>query len=318
MNVCKAVVSRVPDRRGGLRLTVAALALIVLAPLALAGPDRQKSFAVPEAGVTALVEAVKLNDQPMLHAILGPDGSKLINSGDAVADRQSREAFIKAYSEANKLVLEGETQAVLVIGKDEWPMPIPLMKSKDGWRFDTQKGEEEILARRLGRNELSAIQVCLAIVDAEREYAALDVDADGVPEYAPKFASTPGKRDGLYWETTPEEAPSPLGPLLAAATKDGYAPTASPPLEPYHGYFYRILTGQGKDAPGGAYDYIVKGKMIGGFAVIAYPARYGASGVKSFIVNQDGVVYEKDLGENTGAIASEMTMFNPDASWKRP
>jgi hypothetical protein len=318
VNMPKDVIWRLHDRRGGLRLTICALALMVLAPMALAATAVQKPFASPEAGITALVEAVKLNDQPMLLAVLGPHGSKLINSGDAVADRQSREAFLKAYDEANKLVLEGDTKATLVIGKDEWPMPIPLVKSSDGWRFDTRTGEKEILARRLGRNELSAIQVCLAIVDAEREYAALDLDKDGVPEYAPKFVSTAGKRDGLYWETTPEESPSPLGPLLAAAAKEGYTPPDSPPLEPYHGYFYRILTKQGKDAPGGAYDYLVKGKMIGGFAVIAYPARYGASGIMSFIVNQDGVVYEKDLGKKTAAIASEMTMFNPDASWKRP
>jgi hypothetical protein len=318
VNRSKKAVWRVPARRRGLRLTICALALVVLAPMALAAPAAQKRFASPEAGITALVEAVKSDDQPMLLAVLGPHGGKLISSGDAVADRQGREAFIKAYGEAHKLALEGDTQATLVIGKDEWPMPIPLVKSRDGWRFDTRKGEEEILARRIGRNELSAIQVCLAIVDAEREYAAMDLDKDGVPEYAPKFVSTPGKRDGLYWETTPDGAPSPLGPLLAAAAREGYKPSDTPPLEPYHGYFYRILTKQGKDAPGGAYDYLIKGKMIGGFAVIAYPARYGASGVKSFIVNQDGVVYENDLGKKTAAIASGMTTFNPDASWKRP
>jgi len=197
-------------------------------------------------------------------------------------------------------------------------MPIPLVKSDGGWRFDTQQGEKEILARRIGRNEMAAIQVCLAIVDAEREYATLDLDSDGIPEYAPKFVSAPGKRDGLYWQTKTDDPLSPLGPLLATATQEGYTRSASRPLAPYHGYFYRILTRQGKDAPGGAYDYFVNGKMIGGFAVIAYPARYGASGVMSFIVNHDGVVYEKDLGKNTAAIASKMTTFNPDASWKRP
>jgi hypothetical protein len=295
-----------------------ALALIVVAPMVLAGTAGPKSFASPEAGITALVEAVKVNDQPTLRAILGPDGSKLISSGDAVADRQSREAFLKAYGEANKLVLEGDTRATLVIGKDEWPMPIPLVKSSGGWWFDTQKGEKEILARRIGRNELAAIQVCLAVVDAEREYAALDMDGDGIAEYAPQFVSTPSKRDGLYWQTTADEPLSPLGPLLAAAASEGYTRSDSRTLAPYHGYFYRILTKQGKDAPGGAYDYFVKGKMIGGFAVIAYPARYGASGIMSFLVNHDGVVYEKDLGKETVAIASKMASFNPDASWKRP
>ena len=295
--------------------TIFTSALIATAPVALAATAAQKSFASPEAGITALVEAVKANDQPMLGAILGPHGKTLISSGDTVADQQYREAFIKAYNEANKLVFEGDTQAVLVIGQDEWPMPIPLVKSPAGWRFDTPQGEKEILTRRIGRNELAAIQVCLAIMDAAHEYAALDVDGDGIPEYARQFVSTPGKRDGLYWETQGNEPLSPLGPLLAAATSEGY--TNSRPLAPYHGYFYRILTKQGKDAPGGAYDYLFKGHMIGGFAVIAYPARYGASGIMSFMVNQDGLVYEQNLGKNTTAIASKMTTFNPDASWRQ-
>src|SRR6266540_1439080 len=264
--------------------TICAVALLGIASMAMAATAGPKSFASPEAGIAALVEAVKVNDQPTLRAILGPHGGKLISSGDAVADRQGREAFLKDYGEAHKLVLEGDTQAKLVIGQDEWPMPIPLVKSNVGWRFDTQQGEKEILARLIGRDELAAIQVCLAIVDAEREYATLDLDSDGIPEYAPKFVSAPGRRDGLYWQTKMDEPLSPLGPLLATATQEGYTRSASRPLAPYHGYFYRILTRQGKDAPGGAYDYFVNGKMIGGFAVIA----------------------------------SKMTTFNPDASWKRP
>jgi hypothetical protein len=305
------------DWRGVVRRTISALALLAMAPMALASATAQKSFASPEAGITALVEAVRVNDQAMLQAILGPHGSRLISSGDAVADRQNREAFTKAYSIDNKLVLESDTQAVLLIGKDEWPMPIPLVKSPAGWRFDTQQGEREILTRRIGRNELAAIQVCLAIVDTEHEYAALDVDGDGIPEYAPRFVSTPGKRDGLYWQTNADEPLSPLGPLLAAATSEGYTSSVTRPLAPSHGYFYRILTKQGKDAPGGAYDYWIKSQMIGGFSVIAYPARYGASGIVSFIVNQDGVIYEQNLGKNTAAIVSKMTTFNPDASWKQ-
>jgi hypothetical protein len=297
--------------------TILSLALIAMAPVAQAATAAQKSFASPETGITALVEAVKANDQPMLRGILGPHGKKLISSGDTVADQQSREAFIKAYNEANKLVFEGETQAVLVIGQDEWPMPIPLVKSPTGWRFNSPQGEKEILTRRIGRNELAAIQVCLAIVDAAHEYAALDVDGDRIPEYAPQFVSTPGKHDGLYWQTKENEPPSPLGPLLAAATREGYTDSVSKPLAPYHGYFYRILTKQGNDAPGGAHDYLIRGHMIGGFAVIAYPARYGVSGIMSFLVNQDGVVYEQNLGKNTTAIASKMTTFNPDASWRQ-
>ena len=305
------------DWRGLLRRVVSALALLAMAPMAQAATPVQKTFKSPEAGITALIIAVRVNNQAMLREILGPDGSKLISSSDAVADKQNREAFIEAYSNDNKLALESDTQAVLVIGEDEWPMPIPLVKSPSGWRFDTQQGEKEILARRIGRNELAAIQVCLAIVDAAHEYAALDVDGDGIPEYAPQFVSTPGKRDGLYWQTKADEPPSPLGPLLAAATSEGYTSSLSRPLAPYHGYFYRILTKQGKDAPGGAYDYLIKGQMIGGFAVIAYPARYGASGVMTFIVNQDGMIYEKNLGKNSATIASKMTTFNPDASWKQ-
>lgn len=293
------------------------LALMFMPSLSFAATAVQMSFASPEAGVAALSEAVKLNNQTMLRAILGAQAGRLISSGDAVADERGRNGFIKAYDEASRIVREDDARATLVIGKDEWPLPIPLVKSKSGWRFDTRQGEKEILTRRIGRNELAAIQVCLAIVDAERDYAAQCVDTKGVPEYAPRFMSTAGKRDGLYWQTKPDEEPSPLGPLLATAASEGYAGDDSKPLAPYHGYYYRMLTSQGKDAPGGAHNYIVKGRMMGGFAVIAYPARYGASGVMSFMVNQDGVVHEKNLGKKTAAIASKMTTYNPDASWKR-
>lgn len=300
-----------------LHRTIMAIALLTTASVALAACAAQKSFTSPEEGITALVEAVKSDDQPRLQAILGPHGNELIRSGDVVADQQYRELFIKFYNEANKLVLDEDRQAVLVIGEDEWPMPIPLVKSPAGWRFDTPQGEKEIFTRRIGRNELAAIQVCLAIMDAAHEYAALDVDGDGIPEYATQFVSTPGKRDGLYWETKADEPLSPLGPLLAAATSEGYTDSVSKPLAPYHGYFYRILTKQGNDAPGGAYDYVTKGHMIGGFAVIAYPAEYGVSGIMSFLANQDGVVYEQNLGKNTTAITAKMTTFNPDAHWRK-
>jgi hypothetical protein len=275
----------------------------------------QKNFESPEAGVDALLEAVKSNDQTMLHSILGPHSRKLVSSGDEIADAQNREAFIKAYSDANKIVLESDTMATLVIGNDQWPLPIPLVRSGGGWRFDARQGEKEILARRIGANELAAIQVCLAIVDAEQEYAVQDLDGDGVPHYAAKFVSTPGNHDGLYWETQADETPSPLGPLLAAAANEGYAKSEPKALAPYHGYYYKILTSQGPHAPGGAYDYVVKGTMIGGFAVLAFPARYGASGVMSFIVNHEGVVYERNLGRKTAELAAKITSFNPDASW---
>jgi hypothetical protein len=277
----------------------------------------QESFASPEAGVSALVEAVKSNDQRMLRSILGPHSSKLVSSGDGVADAHNREAFINAYSETNKIVLEGGSHATLVIGHDEWPMPIPLVKSDGRWRFDSSQGEKEILARRIGANELAAIQVCLAIVDAEHEYASQDRAGDGVLHYAARFVSTPGNHDGLYWKAGPDEPPSPLGPLLAAAANEGYPNSEFRTLAPYHGYYYKILTSQGADAQGGAYDYLVKGKMIGGFAVLAYPARYRASGIMSFMVNHEGVVYEKNLGRKTTQVAAEITSFNPDESWKK-
>jgi hypothetical protein len=306
-------------RWSGLRAAISALTLFILAPAALAATAAQQNFASPAAAVTALVEAVKANDQKRLLGILGSNGSKLISSGDAVADARSRETFIKAYDEANKLVPEGDRHATLVIGKDEWPLPIPLVKSGNaGWHFDTRRGEKEILSRRIGRNELAAIQVCLAIVDAQREYAARDPDGDGIRHYASRLVSTPAKRDGLYWPTKEGEQPSPLGPLLAAAAKDGYAGTNSGSLAPYHGYIYRIVARQGRNAPGGAYDFRVSGRMKGGFGVIAYPARYGASGVMTFVVSHDGVVHEINLGRNTAALASAMTTFDPDASWKRP
>lgn len=294
-----------------------AFLMLVVHTLSFAAAAEKMNFASPEAGVAALAEAVRLNNEPMLRAILGYQAGKLISSGDAVADERGRNGFIKAYDEASKIVRENDTRATLVVGKDEWPLPIPLVKSKLGWRFDTLQGEKEILGRRIGRNELAAIQVCLAIVDAQRDYAAQCIDTKGVPEYAPRFVSKAGKRNGLYWETKSDEQPSPLGPLLATAASEGYAGAGSKPFAPYHGYYYWMLTSQGKDAPGGAHNYIVKGRMMGGFAVIAYPARYGASGVMSFMVNQDGVVHEKNLGKNTAAIASKMTTYNPDVSWKR-
>ena len=297
---------------------ICTVAMAMVAPLAQAEKVAQKYFVSPAEAVAAMADAVKSDDVAKLRAILGPGGGKLINSGDAVADERRRKEFAANYDTANKVRLEGDARAIVLVGKDEWPMPIPLVKSTDGWRFDTRQGSDEILKRRIGSNELAAMEVCRAIVDAQREYVAKDQDRNGLLEYAPKFVSAPGKRDGLYWETGSNEPQSPLGPLIAAAARDGYAQPATLPLEPYHGYYYRILTRQGKDAPGGAYDYIVREKMIGGFAVIAYPARYGASGIMSFILNHDGVVYEKDLGKNTAALAEKMTTFDPDASWKRP
>jgi hypothetical protein len=298
------------------RTLALSLAMAGFASLAAAAGT---TFDTPEAAVTALVAALKADDLAALRGIFGPQGGKLVSSGDPVADDRSRDTFVAAYAEASKIVPEGDSRAVLEIGKDAWPMPIPLLKSAAGrWSFDTAAGEKEILARRIGRNELSAIQVCLAIADAEREYAAQDPDKDGVPQYAARFVSSPGRRDGLYWKAAEGEAKSPLGSLLAAASVEGYAQAGPRTLAPYHGYTYRLLTRQGKDAKGGAYDYVVRGHMIGGFALVATPARYGASGIMTFIVNHDGEVYQKDLGRNTAAAAAAIKAYNPDAGWKKP
>jgi hypothetical protein len=290
------------------------LALGLAPPIFGADAVKQKTFSSPEEGVKALMEATKKNDTKAMLAILGPEAKSLIESGDQVSDRAAGERFVKSYEESNKLVKSGDTKAVLEVGKDAWPFPIPLVKESAGWRFDTQEGKEEIINRRIGRNELDVIQVSLAFVDAEREYYQRDPDGDKLLQYAQKFISTKGKRDGLYWETKSGEQPSPLGPLVARARGEGYKGAAGKPI-PYHGYYYKILTGQGKDAPGGAYDYLVKGKMMGGFGMVAYPAQYGTSGIMTFIVNHDGVVYQKDLGAKTASVAQAMTKFNPDKTW---
>jgi hypothetical protein len=248
--------------------------------------------------------------------MFGPDGEELIVSGDPVSDDQRREAFIRTYEEKNSLVPEGDTM-VLVIGQMDWPFPIPLVKTGDQWMFDTAAGKEEILNRRIGENELDTVQTLLAVVDAQREYAMVDRDGDGIRSYAAEFGSDPGKMNGLYWLTQTGEPPSPLGELVAEARAEGYSRKGgeSGPI-PYHGYIFRMLTKQGPHADGGAYDYIVKNRMIGGFAVVAYPAVYGSTGVMTFLVNHRGMVYQKDLGENTDAIAKAMTSFDPDLNWK--
>ncbi len=275
-------------------------------------------FPSPEAAVAALVQAVRAGDTATMLGVLGPEAGTLISSGDAVADRQSRERFIRAYDEAHRLAQVGPGKLVLTVGKDEWPMPIPLVQDASGWWFDTSQGRDEILNRRVGRNELKAVQVCLAYVDAQREYYVRDPDGDALLQYAQRFRSTPGTRDGLYWDAQPGEPPSPLGPLVARAEAEGY-PVKPPsgPRIPYWGYYYRIVKAQGAHASGGAYDYVVRGHMIGGFALIAYPAEYGASGVMTFIVSHDGIVYQKDLGPNTTATARALQSFDPDATWSR-
>jgi hypothetical protein len=278
---------------------------------------RQKSFASPEEAVKALVVAVKANDKKEMLAILGPEGKELISSGDEVADKAGREKFLKAYDKMNKLEKASADKMILHVGKDDWPLPIPIVEKNNIWVFDTKAGKEEILNRRIGRNELNVIDVLHAYVDAQREYASKDCKGGGVVEFAQKFISIKGKHDGLYWEAKEGEEMSPLGPLVAQAANEGYANKAGGVnLSPFHGYYYRILKGQGKHATGGAYDYVVKGKMILGFALVAYPAQYGNSGIMTFIVNQEGVIYEKNLDKNTERIAKAMKKFDPDKTWK--
>jgi hypothetical protein len=278
---------------------------------------KQKGYPTPEEAVKAFAAAMESNDERELLSIFGTAGKELVSSGDIVRDKQRRETFIADYNRKNKLAPEG-SRMILSVGEKDWPFPIPLVKQGDQWFFDTKAGKEEILNRRIGENELSTVQTLLAVVDAQREYAMKDRDNDGIREYAEKFGSDPGKKNGLYWPTQPGETPSPLGELVADARAEGYrrSGTKQGPI-PFHGYYFRILTRQGKQASGGAFDYVVKKNMVGGFAVVAYPAAYGASGVMTFVVNHEGVVYEKDLGKNTAAAAKAMTSFDPDKTWKK-
>jgi hypothetical protein len=276
---------------------------------------QQKTFKSPEEAVKSLMVAVRAGDTKEVLAIFGPTWNEIISKVDKVQDKAAKDRFIKAYDEMNKLDKETDSKMTLVVGQEEWPFPIPIVKVGESWRFDTKAGKEELINRRIGRNELNTIQTCLAYVDAQREYAMKDWDGDGVREYAQKFMSTPGKKDGLFWKAKEGEEQSPMGPFAAQAVREGYTKTSDKPV-PYHGYFYRILKAQGKNAPGGAYDYVVKGKMIGGFALVAYPAEYGSSGIMTFVVNHDGVVYEKNLGSETAKIAIAMKAYDPDDTWE--
>jgi hypothetical protein len=307
-------------REAGRLLASGALLVALTATLgfgAAAAPPAQKRFPTAEDATKALVEAAKSRDASALLAILGSDAKPLITSGDPVRDRRAHERFVQAFAEASRLESEGAAKTVLILGKDEWPFPIPLVKEAGGWRFDTAAGKEEILNRRVGENELSTIQVCLAYVDAQREYYRRNPDGGTLLEYAQKFASTKGKRDGLYWESKPGELPSPFGPAVAKARGEGYAHGQAGAPIAYWGYYYRILKEQGTASPGGAYDYMVRGHMMGGFALVAFPAQYGVTGVMTFMVNHDGVVYQKDLGPQTASIAKGITKFNPDDTWKK-
>jgi Protein of unknown function (DUF2950) len=297
-------------------LAIGALTIALAGQPAPAAAPKQEDFASPEEATEMLVAALKAGDKAALLDIFGSEAKPLIDSGDPVADRQSWERFVTSYEQAHALVKDGDAM-VIQIGSDEWPFPIPLVEREGRWHFDTAAGQQEIIDRRIGRNELSAMQVALAYVDAQREYYLRNPQNAKLAQYAQRVASTPGKRDGLYWPTKDGETPSPVGPFIARARGEGYKKAGSGAGEPYHGYYYRILTAQGADAPGGAYGYVVRGAMIGGFALVAYPAEYDNSGVMTFLVNHDGVIYEKDLGPDGAKEARAMKLFNPNATWKQ-
>jgi len=295
--------------------TLARLGLLTAAVLglAMAAAHAQQSFKTAEEAADALVSAAKTGDRKAVLTVLGQKGADIVSSGDPVADASARNRVIEAYDAKHQMVMEGTDKAVLIIGHEDWPFPIPLVRKDGTWRFDTAAGREEILYRRIGRNELSAIQACLAYVDAQQEYAERGIAGNGV--YAQRIVSGPGKKDGLYWPAQPSEDDSPLGEFAASAAAEGYR--VGQQRAPYHGYYYKVLTRQGPNAAGGALDYIVRGRMIGGFALVAYPAEYRNSGVMTFLVNHRGDVYEKDLGSNTTRIAAGITAFNPDNTWRR-
>ena len=300
------------------KLTAGVL-MIVAVPLAAqnpAGQQAQKRFATAEEAVQATIKAAKTNNKAEMLAILGADAEDLLSSGDKVADRRARQLILVALNEKWSLANQGPNSKTLIIGNEEWPYPIPLVKEKTGWRFDTAAGREEILYRRIGRNELSTIKACRIYVTAQKEYAEKGHDGKAAGLYAQTIASQPGKQDGLFWKTGPGEELSPLGEFAAEASSEGYSRSASGPT-PFHGYLFRPLKAQGPAAPGGAKSYITNGEMKGGFALVAYPAEYRKSGVMTFIVNQDGIVHEKDLGAQTPQVASQMTEYNPDSSWRK-
>jgi Protein of unknown function (DUF2950) len=278
----------------------------------LAQQPSQKTFSSPEDASNALVTAVQSNDEKAMLDILGPDGKQIVSSGDETEDAESRAKFVQRYQQMHRLVKEQDGTTILYIGAENWPTPIPLVTRGNSWYFDTEAGKKEILYRRIGRNEISTVSVCQELVAAQKEYYSAQHN-----EYAQEIFSDEGQHNGLYWKAADGEPQSPIGPLVASAFAKGYAKSQDGAPTPYRGYYYRILGRQGKDGPGGAKGYIVNGKMTAGFAFVAYPAEYRSSGVMTFIVNEDGVVYQKDLGKKTDALAKAMKEYNPNSSWQK-
>jgi hypothetical protein len=288
----------------------------LLASTAIAATSSgQQVFPSVTAAAKALVTAARTDDMAALSSILGRDAKEILSSGDPVADNNSRDNFVAKYDQMQRLAYDDRGRVILYLGADNWPFPIPLVKSGNGWVFDTEAGKRELLFRRIGRNELFTIDVLADLADAQQEYASEIRDDASVKQFARKIQSGPGKHDGLYWPVSSGEEESPIGPLIADATAEGYQTGATAPI-PFHGYYYRILSRQGRNAPGGAKDYVVEGKMTRGFAFLAYPATYRASGVMTFLINQDGVIVQKDLGTDTAKVANEITEYNPDKTWE--
>jgi hypothetical protein len=277
---------------------------------------KPQKFPTPEAAVNAMIDAARRNSDQDLMKIFGSAGEDLIDSGDGVQNAQRRANFMREYDDAHAIVLKYPDEAELVMGKDNWPFPVPIVKVGNKWILDAEAGREEILTRRIGADELNAMRVLKTYVQAQREYYAADYDEDEVLEYAQRIMSTQDKKDGLYWEATEGEDPSPMGPLLASAAAQGYD-VKGMKAAPYHGYHFRVITAQGADAPGGGFSYDINGNMLAGYAMVAWPADYGNSGIMTFLVNSNGIIYQKDLGEKTAEIAPAIKEYNPDGTWSR-
>jgi hypothetical protein len=294
------------------KLAAVAILLLACSPTrSMAQQQGQKTFSSPEEASKALITAAQNNDEKAMLDILGPDGKQIVSSGDATEDAQNRANLAKRYQQMHRLMKEPDGTTTLYLGAENWPLPVPLVNKGSVWYFDTQAGKMEILYRRVGRNELSTIRVCQQLVAAQKEYYSTQ------HEYAQQIFSDEGQHNGLYWKVTSGEPESPIGPLVASAVAEGYVKGRNGPPTPYRGYLYHILTSQGPSAPGGAKSYVVDGKMTQGFAFVAYPAEYRSSGVMTFIVGEDGVVYRKDLGKNTAVIGKAMKEYNPDSTWKK-
>jgi hypothetical protein len=304
------------------KLPIILALLLALLPFAsapsLGAPREARGFASPQAAADALVGALRAGDIRAADDILGGGSARLLDSGDRVADAAARGRFIAAYDAHHALVAKDDTHSVLVVGENDWPLPLPIVAAGGSWRFDTAAGGQEIIDRRIGGNEIAAIRTLLAFVDAQKLYFEMAKEAFGTGYYARHMVSSPGEYDGLYWPAEPGETPSPLAPLVAEALDDGYPGALERGRQlPYHGYYFRILDAQGKHALGGPHTYVENGRMTGGFALLAWPASHGASGIMSFEIDQDGVVFQKDLGADTARLAPHITRYDPDVSWAR-